>query len=89
MPLTPPPALDAYWHASTADLLTALHTTAAGLTTAEAGERLRRYGRNALIARRSHTALDLLVKQILHYNFISDIPGMTIAGDSVDRELVE
>jgi len=33
--------------------------------------------------------LPLLAKQILLNNFLSDIPGMTIAGDSVDRELVE
>ncbi|MEP7357477.1 MAG: cation transporting ATPase C-terminal domain-containing protein, partial [Anaerolineales bacterium] len=31
----------------------------------------------------------LLAKQILLNNFLSDIPGMTIAGDSVDPELVE
>jgi len=33
--------------------------------------------------------LPLLAKQILLNNFLSDIPGMAIAGDSVDRELVE
>jgi Mg2+-importing ATPase len=33
--------------------------------------------------------LPLLAKQILLNNFLSDIPGMTIAGDSVDPELVE
>jgi Mg2+-importing ATPase len=32
--------------------------------------------------------LPLLAKQILLNNFLSDVPGMTIAGDSVDRELV-
>jgi Mg2+-importing ATPase len=33
--------------------------------------------------------LPLLAKQILLNNFLSDVPGMTIAGDSVDRELVD
>ncbi|HEU5100926.1 MAG TPA: magnesium-translocating P-type ATPase [Roseiflexaceae bacterium] len=33
--------------------------------------------------------LPLLAKQILLNNFLSDIPGMTIAGDAVDRELVD
>ncbi|HWP39409.1 MAG TPA: magnesium-translocating P-type ATPase, partial [Tepidisphaeraceae bacterium] len=32
--------------------------------------------------------LPLLAKQILLNNFLSDIPGMTIASDTVDRELV-
>jgi Mg2+-importing ATPase len=33
--------------------------------------------------------LPLLAKQILLNNFLSDFPGMTIAGDNVDRELVD
>jgi Mg2+-importing ATPase len=33
--------------------------------------------------------LPLLAKQILLNNFLSDFPGMTIAGDSVDPELVQ
>jgi P-type Mg2+ transporter len=33
--------------------------------------------------------LPLLAKQILLNNFLSDFPGMTIASDNVDRELVE
>jgi Mg2+-importing ATPase len=33
--------------------------------------------------------LPLLAKQILLNNFLSDFPAMTIAGDNVDRELVE
>ncbi|MCE7980132.1 MAG: magnesium-translocating P-type ATPase [Caldilinea sp. CFX5] len=33
--------------------------------------------------------LPLLAKQILLNNFLSDIPGMTIAGDNVDEELVQ
>lgn len=33
--------------------------------------------------------LPLLAKQILLNNFLSDIPALTIAGDNVDRELVE
>jgi Mg2+-importing ATPase len=33
--------------------------------------------------------LPLLAKQILLNNFLSDVPGMTIASDKVDRELVD
>jgi Mg2+-importing ATPase len=33
--------------------------------------------------------LPLLAKQILLNNFLSDFPAMTIAGDNVDREMVE
>jgi Mg2+-importing ATPase len=33
--------------------------------------------------------LPLLAKQILLNNFLSDLPGMTLAGDNVDREWVE
>jgi Mg2+-importing ATPase len=33
--------------------------------------------------------LPLLAKQILLNNFLSDIPGMAVAGDNVDRELIE
>ena len=33
--------------------------------------------------------LPLLPKQILLNNFLSDVPSMTIATDSVDRELVD
>jgi P-type Mg2+ transporter len=33
--------------------------------------------------------LPLLAKQILLNNFLSDIPAMAVAGDNVDRELIE
>ncbi|HEY0601830.1 MAG TPA: magnesium-translocating P-type ATPase, partial [Herpetosiphonaceae bacterium] len=33
--------------------------------------------------------LPLLAKQILLNNFLSDVPGMTIAGDNVDHELID
>jgi Mg2+-importing ATPase len=53
----------AFWTGALGDLPSALRTTAAGLSAAEAAERLRLYGPNTLRERRRSNALALLLRQ--------------------------
>jgi P-type Mg2+ transporter len=56
-------ALADYWSLPPEQLLSALHTTAGGLSPADVVARLKQYGPNALEARRHATALGLLLSQ--------------------------
>ena len=56
--------LAGYWAAAADALLASLATSAAGLGSAEAARRLRRYGRNALRAAPAASALRLFVRQL-------------------------
>jgi Mg2+-importing ATPase len=55
--------VDRYWSQEPDDLLAALRSSAGGLTTIEAEQRLQRLGPNALRARRQTTALELFLGQ--------------------------
>jgi magnesium-transporting ATPase (P-type) len=54
----------AYWACETVDLLRQLHTSAEGLTSTEAAERLREHGLNELREHRSLSRIGVLLKQI-------------------------
>jgi len=54
---------EAYWDQQPEALLAALQSSAAGLDTAAAGQRLKEYGPNLLRAREKVTALRLLLDQ--------------------------
>jgi Mg2+-importing ATPase len=56
-------ALADYWSLPPEQLLSALHTTASGLSPADVEPRLKQYGPNALEARRQATALGLFLSQ--------------------------
>ncbi len=58
-----PPSITAYWSRPTPELAEALNCTAAGLSSAEAQERLERYGANALEVRHKATAWGLFLNQ--------------------------
>jgi Mg2+-importing ATPase len=55
--------LNQYWSQPLDSLLTALHSTPDGLSTAEARQRLERFGPNLLEAREKATALGLFLNQ--------------------------
>ena len=52
-----------YWNLAPGQLLSALHTTGNGLNQADVEQRLKRYGLNALEARRKATAVGLFLSQ--------------------------
>ncbi|MCJ7550041.1 MAG: magnesium-translocating P-type ATPase, partial [Anaerolineae bacterium] len=54
----------AYWHLSATEVLTALNSSPAGLTTAESAARLARVGANVLESRAEVTPLRLFLKQL-------------------------
>ena len=60
MTTTPLESLSAYWSLSPDQLLSACRTTPDGLERAEAEQRLKQYGLNAISARQQATALGLL-----------------------------
>ncbi len=55
--------MQAYWSRDAADLLSALQTSASGLSGTEAEERLQRLGENRVTAKESATPLRLLLRQ--------------------------
>ncbi len=55
--------LSAYWSRDTGDVIAGLHSSAEGLTSAEATARLAQYGRNILRARRRATVLTVFLNQ--------------------------
>ncbi|GEM_PF-365199 len=80
-----------YWSQPLDNLLAAMQSTPGGLSTADARQRLEQFGPNLSMAGASLFLpfLPMLPMQILLTNFLTDFPAMTIANDSVDRELVE
>jgi Mg2+-importing ATPase len=62
-PTAPSPEPDSYWTLTSTALLSATGSSSAGLTRAEAEQRLRRYGPNTLRAHEQRTALRLLLSQ--------------------------
>jgi Mg2+-importing ATPase len=81
----------AYWSADLATIATALDSSASGLTTADAAERLRRVGPNELRERRAVSRVDVLVRQLhspllLLLVFAAGASGMT--GEWLDAVIV-
>ena len=86
-----PAVLGAYWSLPPEQLLTALHTAPDGLSPAEAEQRLKQYGPNAIQAQAQATALRLLLSQfksplVLILIFAAIVSGFV--GEWVDASIV-
>jgi Mg2+-importing ATPase len=56
-------SMQAYWSRAATDLMSALRTSAAGLTQSEAEKRLVRFGENRVTAKEGASTLRLLLRQ--------------------------